>query len=166
MSSIVIVSGGRTPGAAGVAADRLRALGHAVRTIRAGELPVGALLSAERAEPAIADAVAAIASADAVVLSTPVRRASCSGLVKSLLELLPPGALHGKAVLPLVTGALAGHARIVELVLVPLLRSLGAAPISRAVFVPQRRLGSAGAAIGVLRAVEEFARQVDLPAAA
>ena len=166
MSSIVIVSGGRSPGPAGIAADRLRALGHAVRTVRASDLPVGALLAGELTEPTIAAAVADIVSADALVISTPVRRASCSGLVKSLLDLLPHGALRGTVVLPLVTGDLANHARVVDVVLTPLLRARGAAHVLRQVFVPERQVGTDTGIAAIRRAVDGLAAQVILSTAA
>ena len=87
---------------------RIVGAGHTVRTVQVRELPPAALLSADASDPAIADAIAAVAAADAVVVATPVYQAAYSGLLKVFLDLLPQFAFRGKAVLPIVTGGSTG----------------------------------------------------------
>jgi FMN reductase len=59
--------------------------------------------------PAEADAVAAVADADALVLATPVYRGSMTGALKNLLDLLPVESLRGKPVGIAAMGASQHH---------------------------------------------------------
>ncbi|WP_228771630.1 NADPH-dependent FMN reductase [Actinokineospora iranica] len=128
---ILVVSGSPSAGArAGVlvehAAEVLRGLGHEVTVLAVRDLPTVALLAEDLGNPAIRRAVELVAGADGVVVASPVYRAAYSGLVKSLLDLLPAGSLAGKAVLPLATGGTQGHLVAIDFVLRPLLTAMGA----------------------------------------
>ena len=81
---------------------------------RSGICRPGALLSADITDPTIAEAVAAVADADAIVVATPVYQAAYSGLLKVFLDLLPQFAFRGKAVLPIVTGGSPAHVLAVD----------------------------------------------------
>lgn len=59
--------------------------------------------------PAIVELVAAAKSASAIVLSSPVYKATYSGALKVLVDLLPPDALVGKTALGIATTKLAAH---------------------------------------------------------
>jgi FMN reductase len=107
-------------------AERLRADGHTVRVLPVRALPAGALLGADAREPAIADAVDAVASADGVIVASPVYKAAYAGVLKAFLDLLPPSALAGKVVLPLLTGGGPAHALALDYALKPVLAALGA----------------------------------------
>src|SRR5664279_2659461 len=50
---------------------RLLAAGHTVRTLPVRELPPGPLLAADSSDPEIAEAIEAVAGADALVVATP-----------------------------------------------------------------------------------------------
>ncbi|PPK63932.1 NADPH-dependent FMN reductase [Actinokineospora auranticolor] len=131
MSSIVVLSGSpsaksRTAALAEHLADRLRRHGHSVRLVRVRDLPPQALLHADVADPAIVDVVTAIESADGVVVASPVYKAAYSGLLKTLLDLLPQFALAGKTVLPVLTGGSPAHVLALDYALRPVLTSLGA----------------------------------------
>ncbi|GLZ41420.1 NADPH-dependent FMN reductase [Actinokineospora sp. NBRC 105648] len=131
MSSIVVLSGSpsatsRTAALAEHLAERLRGHGHDVRLVRVRDLPPKALLHAEVTDPAIVEVTAAIAGADGVVVASPVYKAAYTGLLKSLLDLLPQFALAGKAALPVLTGGSPAHVLALDYALRPVLSSLGA----------------------------------------
>ncbi|MFF7145596.1 NAD(P)H-dependent oxidoreductase [Streptomyces nodosus] len=63
--------------------------------------------------------------ADGVVIGTPVYKAAYSGLLKSLLDLLPQYALAGRTVLPLATGGTTAHVLAIDYALRPVLASMG-----------------------------------------
>ncbi|GAA4430539.1 hypothetical protein GCM10023148_35310 [Actinokineospora soli] len=151
MPAIVVLSADSTVTAPIVAA--LRGQDHDVRAVAVHALPPVPLLRGEATHPAVAAVVDAVTTADAVVLTTPVRKSSCSGLLKSLLDLLPQPALLGKPVLAVATGQVAAHAAVLDHALSPPLARLGAHPLPR-VFIPDREAGSPdlAAVVGALRA--------------
>ena len=129
---------------------RVAGAGHDVRTLLVRELPAQALLSADISDPAIAEAVAAVAAADAIIVATPVYQAAYSGLLKVFLDLLPQFAFRGKAVLPIVTGGSPAHVLAVDYALRPVLAGLGSAHIGQGWFVPSshiRQFGDGGVLI-------------------
>ena len=67
------------------------------------------VLSARFDSAAIGDFIAATKSAHAIVLSTPVYKATYSGALKVLVDLVPPDALVGKVALGIATTKLAAH---------------------------------------------------------
>lgn len=100
--------------------------GAPVRTVHLRDLPPAPLLAADAEAPGIRDAVRALATAELVLLATPIYKAAYSGLLKLFLDLLPPDALRGKTVLPLATGGTAGHLLALDYALRPVLAALGA----------------------------------------
>lgn len=99
------------------------------------ELPAADLLLGRAEAPALRSAVAAVREADLVLVATPIYKASFSGLLKTFLDLLPPDALRGKAVLPLATGGSPAHLLALEYALKPVLAALGARAMLDAVYV-------------------------------
>ncbi|MGW1027679.1 NADPH-dependent FMN reductase [Streptomyces sp. NPDC002577] len=108
---------------------RLTAQGHEVIPLDVRTLPAEALLGADFKHPAIVEATELFAQADGVVVGTPVYKAAYSGLLKSLLDLLPQYALEGKTVLPLATGGTTAHVLAIDYALRPVLNSMGAGHI-------------------------------------
>ncbi|MER6272342.1 NADPH-dependent FMN reductase [Streptomyces sp. NPDC001797] len=108
---------------------RLAAQGHEVIALDVRTLPAQALLGADFAHPAVVEAAALFERADGVVIGTPIYKAAYSGLLKSLLDLLPQYALAGKIVLPLATGGSTAHVLAIDYALRPVLSSMGAAHI-------------------------------------
>lgn len=140
MSTIVTISGSpqhpsKTEAVLSHVVRRLTAAGHDVVPIVLRELPAAALLHADWADPAIAEAVALVEAADAVVVASPVYKAAYSGLLKTFLDLLPQYALRGKDVLPIVTGGSPAHVLAVDYALRPVLASMGPAHIGPGWFV-------------------------------
>ncbi|MFE9422312.1 NADPH-dependent FMN reductase [Kitasatospora sp. NPDC006697] len=119
---------------------QLAGLGHRVDRLDVRELPAEALLAADTRHPEIARAVERVAAADALVIGTPVYKAAYSGLLKTLLDLLPQYALTGKTVLPLATGGSTAHVLAVDYALRPVLASMGAAHITQGWFVLDRHI--------------------------
>jgi FMN reductase len=77
----------------------------------------------------------AFALARGVVLATPVYKAAYSGVLKALLDLLPSGALAGKAALAIASGGSPAHSLAVEYALGPLLAALGAGQVLAGVYL-------------------------------
>ncbi|MDT7845559.1 NADPH-dependent FMN reductase [Streptomyces justiciae] len=109
--------------------QRLTAQGHTVVPLDVRTIPADAVLGADFKHPAIVEATELFARADGVVVGTPVYKASYSGVLKALLDLLPQYALTGKTVLPLATGGTTAHVLAIDYALRPVLNSMGAAHI-------------------------------------
>ncbi|MEU1216173.1 NADPH-dependent FMN reductase [Streptomyces sp. NPDC005791] len=109
--------------------DRLRDQGHDVTPLDVRTLPAEALLGADFRHPAVVEATTLFEEADGVVIGTPVYKAAYSGLLKTLLDLLPQYALTGKTVLPLATGGSPAHVLAIDYALRPVLSSMGAAHV-------------------------------------
>ncbi|MEU9996634.1 NADPH-dependent FMN reductase [Streptomyces sp. NPDC048370] len=123
---------------------RLTAQGHEVVPLDVRTLPADALLGADFSHPAIGEATALFDRADGVVIGTPIYKAAYSGLLKSLLDLLPQYALAGKTVLPLATGGSTAHVLAIDYALRPVLSSMGAAHIVQGWFTLDKDLAVGG----------------------
>lgn len=143
--------------------DRLRLQGHDVTPLDVRTLPAQALLGADFQHPAITDATALFGRADGVVIGTPVYKAAYSGLLKSLLDLLPQYALAGKTVLPLATGGSTAHVLAIDYALRPVLSSMGALHIVPGWFTLDRdvTVDDGGATVVAPDAAEALGRVTD-----
>src|SRR5216117_3630774 len=103
------------------------------RLIDLAALPADALLG-RREDPAVADAIQAVLDAGIVVVSTPIYRATYSGLLKVFFDLLPQDALARKVAIAIATGGGPGHLLAVDHGLRPLLASVGALVAATAVY--------------------------------
>jgi FMN reductase len=99
--------------------------GWSTSTLRLRDLPTRNLLHADAHDPAVQNALALVAQADAVVVASPVYKAAYTGLLKTFIDLLPPKALQEKSVLPLMTGGTIAHLSAIDYTLRPLLVTLG-----------------------------------------
>ncbi|ATQ73965.1 FMN reductase (NADPH) [Massilia violaceinigra] len=106
--------------------DKLALHGHRCNTLQVRDLPAHALLHANFDDPAIVRATALLLDADAIVIATPVYKASYTGILKAFLDLLPQDGLDGKLVLPLATGGSQAHMLVLDYALRPVLASLSA----------------------------------------
>ncbi|MEV7285091.1 NADPH-dependent FMN reductase [Streptomyces sp. NPDC093252] len=148
--------------------DRLRGQGHEVTTLDVRTLPAEALLGADFGHPAITGAAARFARADGIVIGTPVYKAAYSGLLKTLLDVLPQYALTGKTVLPLATGGSTAHVLALDYALRPVLSSMGAAHIVPGWFTVDKDISTAADGTTTLAPApaEALARVTDLFSAA
>ncbi|MEV5312522.1 NADPH-dependent FMN reductase [Streptomyces sp. NPDC052610] len=142
---------------------RLTAQGHEVIPLDVRTLPAEALLGADVRHPAIAEALALFDHADGVVIGTPVYKAAYSGLLKSLLDLLPQYGLVGKTVLPLATGGTTAHVLAIDYALRPVLSSMGAGHIVQGWFTLDKEIAVAddGTLTVAPTAAEALAQVVD-----
>ncbi|MGA2550489.1 MAG: NADPH-dependent FMN reductase [Burkholderiaceae bacterium] len=104
----------------------LESRGFPTASIGLRDIPAEDLIEARYQSPAARIVRAKIDLAAAVILATPIYKASMGGGLKSLLDLLPQDALAGKVVLPLATGGTASHLLALEYSLKPVLSALGA----------------------------------------
>jgi FMN reductase len=120
--------------------ERLAVLGHPYGRLHVRDLPPKALLLGQADEPAIRRALDAVAAADAVVLATPVYKASFAGLLKTFLDLLPQDGLADKVVLPLATGGSQSHLLALDYALRPVLQALEAKHVLASIFATPQQL--------------------------
>ena len=117
-----------------------RSTGHRYTKVQVRELPAHALLHAETSDLAIKRALAAVSEADAVIIATPVYKASYTGLLKAFLDLLPQDGLAGKLVLPLATGGGHAHTLALDYALRPVLHALGAKQVFTSIYANAQQL--------------------------
>ncbi|GAA2374304.1 NADPH-dependent FMN reductase [Streptomyces carpaticus] len=145
MATVLSISGSPSPTSRTVRLlrhldARLTLQGHRVIPLDARALPPQALTGADPTHPAIERVNTLLRDADGVVVGTPVYKAAYSGLLKSLLDLLPQYALTGKTVLPLATGGTTAHVLAIDYALRPVLSAMGAAHITQGWFVLDRHI--------------------------
>ena len=131
MTTILALSGSpsgasRTVAAVRGALDLLAERSYKVQHVAVRELPAAELLAADTGHPQIRKVLTEVAEADGVIVATPIYKASYTGVIKALLDLLPQHGLRGKAVLPLATGGTLAHLLAVDYALRPVLAALGA----------------------------------------
>ncbi len=147
MAKIAILVGSpsspsRTAHAAAHVSDWLTRAGHDVTSIVVRELPAEDLVRAHVNSPEIAAAVAAVELADAIVVATPIYKASFSGVLKVFLDLLPQFAFAGKSVLVIATGGASAHVLAIDYALRPVLMTLGAAHVAPAYVILENAIVS------------------------
>ncbi len=138
--------------------ERLALRGHRHTRLQVRDLPATALLHADHADPVVARALAAIAATDAVVIATPIYKASYTGILKAFLDLLPQDGLAGKLVLPLATGGAQSHMLALDYALRPVLHALAARHVLSSIYATSEQLGWAD---GILTLDPAIAGRVD-----
>jgi FMN reductase len=98
------------------------------------------LLYARFDSPALLALKEDLEQADGVIVATPVYKASFSGALKTLLDLLPERALEHKVVLPLATGGTVAHMLAVDYALKPVLNALKAQEVLHGVFADDSQI--------------------------
>ena len=104
------------------------------------DFPAEDLILGKYDSPAFDELKRLLADADAVVVATPIYKASFSGGLKTLLDILPQSALRGKTVLPLATGGSPAHQLAIDYALKPVLSALGATDLLQGVYVVDKLL--------------------------
>jgi FMN reductase len=120
--------------------EKLAALGHRHSTLQVRDLPARALLHADTSDLAIKRALAAVATAEAIVIATPVYKASYTGILKAFLDLLPQDGLAGKLVLPIATGGSQSHMLALDYALRPVLHALEARHVLTSIYATSQQL--------------------------
>ena len=123
--------------------QRLRAQHVDVTLLRVRDFPAEDLLHARFDSPAVQQLQAVVASADGLVVATPVYKASITGALKVLLDLLPERALAHKVILPLASGGSPAHLLAVDYALKPVLAALKAQEMLQGVFAVDKQIAYA-----------------------
>lgn len=126
----------------------LKDLGVDVKAVRIQDFNAEDLLYARFDSPAVVAFIEAVAKADGLLISTPVYKASFSGALKTLLDLLPERSLHGKVVLPLATGGSIAHMLAVDYALKPVLSALKCQEVLHGVFAIDSQITYGDNALG------------------
>lgn len=120
--------------------QRLEAQQVEVSQLKVRDFPAEDLLHARFDSPAVQHLQAVLASADGLVIGTPVYKASFTGALKVLLDLLPERALAHKVVLPLASGGSPAHLLAVDYALKPVLAALKAQEMLSGVFAVDKQI--------------------------
>jgi len=131
MARIVTISGSPSP------SSRTKAVVEYIKNLPAAkdwqadsidvrELPPEDLVHARFDSPAVQNTVRLLKQAEGVLIATPVYKASCAGLLKAYLELLPQDVLSGKVVWPIAAGGAPARLPVIDYALKPVLYALGA----------------------------------------
>jgi FMN reductase len=128
----------------------LRDLAHALTDNLLTGFPSGGL----------ADAVALVRDADALIAVTPIFSASYSGLFKTFFDVLEEGTLDGKPVLMAATAGTPRHSLALEFALRPLFAYLRADVVPTAVFAASEDFGATGAGGGLAARVDRAGREL------
>jgi FMN reductase len=118
----------------------LQQQGVEVVSYRIRDFPAEDLLYARFDSPKVLDLLAQVANADGLLIATPVYKASFSGALKTVLDLLPERALAHKVVLPMATGGSIAHMLAVDYALKPVLSALKAQELLHGIFAEDSQI--------------------------
>ena len=127
----------------------LQVQGVEVVTFQVRDFPAEDLLHARFDSPKVQHFLQLVEQADGLIVATPVYKASFSGALKTVLDLLPERALSHKVVLPIATGGSIAHMLAVDYALKPVLSALKAQEMLHGIFAEDSQIaygeGSAAA---------------------
>ncbi|QXE03009.1 NADPH-dependent FMN reductase [Terribacillus sp. DMT04] len=129
MTDIIILSGSpsrksRSLLAAAYAGELAKQQGYTAEVISITDFKPEDLVYARFDSPAIVEAGKAIETAKGLIIASPVYKASYTGVLKALLDVLPQGAFTNKPVLPIMTGGSPAHLLAIDYALKPLIANL------------------------------------------
>jgi FMN reductase len=107
-----------------------------VRTYSVEDFDANSLLRADFKSDQVQAYLKDVAGAAGLIVSTPVYKASISGVLKTLLDLIPEGGLQHKSVLPVASGGSPAHMLAVDHALQPIFINLKAEKALPVVFSP------------------------------
>lgn len=139
MSRVVILSGSpnassRLNGMTSFVRQALAEAGLQTAFIQVIDLPPEDLVYANFSSPSILAANELIAAADAVVIASPVYKASYPGVLKAYIDLLPQKGFEGKLIAPVFIAGTMAHMLAVDYALKPMLASMGANHYTKTVY--------------------------------
>ncbi len=123
-----------------VLAAALQQQGLATQSYQVRDFAAEDLLFGRFEAPPVQAFQAAVAAAEGVVVATPVYKASFSGALKTLLDLLPQQALQHKVVLPIASAGSPAHLLALDYALKPVLSAMKAQEIIAGVFAEERQI--------------------------
>ncbi|CAH0156121.1 NADPH-dependent FMN reductase [Pseudomonas carnis] len=118
----------------------LQQQGVEVVSYQVRDFPAEDLLHARFDSSKVIDLLQQVANADGLVIATPVYKASFSGALKAVLDLLPERALAHKVVLPMATGGSIAHMLAVDYALKPVLSALKAQELLHGIFAEDSQI--------------------------
>ncbi|MFV0430279.1 MAG: CE1759 family FMN reductase [Arachnia sp.] len=104
----------------------------------------------------LAEVLARLGTADAVVAVAPTFQASYSGLFKSFMDTIEPDTLQATPVLLAATGGSERHSLMLDHAMRPLFAYLGARPVATGIFAATSDFGTAGLNGRIQRATGEL----------
>lgn len=119
---------------------RLAALGVQVKRFAISDFNADDVFAARFDAPSIIALKESIAASKGLVVATPVYKASFSGVLKAVLDLLPESALDNKAALPFATAGSPAHILALEYSLKPVLAALGARHVLNGVYATEKQI--------------------------
>jgi FMN reductase len=140
MSNIVIISGSPTqPSRSFAISSHVKKLlstqGHQIEHINVRDLPPEDLIYANFKSPAINHALAQVNRAQAVIVISPVYKASYTGVLKTFFDLIPEKGLFEKTILPIANGGSSAHLLSLEYAFKPLFSILDSQEILTGVYL-------------------------------
>ncbi len=141
-------------------ATLLRARGSDAHVVYASDFPASELIHGNIDDKSLTDFRRRIGEADAIVLATPIYKATYSGLLKLLIDFAPPDSFAHKKVLTFATGRLDAHFPLVASAFAQLLAAFKDAEALPTVVISDYQFLTGG----VLEASAEEAFQASLAA--
>lgn len=114
--------------------------GYPTKTITVATLPSDDLIHSRFGSPAIVEANKLVEEAPAVIIASPVYKASFTGVLKTYIDLLPQNGLEGKLVLPLFIGGTLAHLLSIDYSLKPVLATMGARHFIKGVYATDNQV--------------------------
>jgi len=108
--------------------------GHSTALLEVLDLPPEDLVYANFNSPAILAAHELVEQADAVIIASPVYKASYTGVLKSYLDLLPHKALKYKTIMPVFVAGAQSHLLAIDYSLKPVLAAMGGRKYAMSVY--------------------------------
>lgn len=161
---MLVVAIGGSPSARSRSAVMLERARHALQqhgvevvSYQVREFPAEDLLHARFESPQVKAFQDMVERADGLIVATPVYKASFSGALKTLLDLLPERALASKVVLPIATGGSIAHMLAVDYALKPVLSALKAQEMLHGIFAEDAQIayGEGEAPASLSQALEQ-----------
>ena len=140
MSDIIIISGSpsdtsKTKKVLDYLGTIVEQEGFSIKHISVRDVSKDVLFEGAYDSPEIRDIATLIQNAKGVIIGSPVYKGAYSGLLKTLVDVLPQDVLKHKPVLPLMTGGSSTHLLALEYTLKPVLASLKAHNLKGLYFV-------------------------------
>ncbi|WP_423798299.1 NADPH-dependent FMN reductase [Neobacillus sp. SAB-20_R2A] len=149
MTNILIISGSptrvsRTAAVAAFIKNILAEKGTKVEHLSVRELSAEALLHAQFNHSEINKAKKLVEDSAALIVVSPVYKASYPGILKSFFDLIPEKGLAGKTVLSIASGGTLAHLLTLEYAFKPLFSVLGAREIPQGVYIVDAQVSYTG----------------------
>lgn len=122
------------------ASKQLESASIETKILSVRDLPAEVLAYGQYDSPALEEPKALLEKAAGVIVSTPIYKASYTGVLKAFLDLLPQKALVNKIVLPIATGGTIAHLLSIEYALKPVLSELGARHFINTVYAVDKQI--------------------------